>query len=595
MKKILFFLFVTLFASCETTFFSSKDSFVTRFETSNGTESATYEEVMKFYRDLSQEYSSISLKTMGQTDVGLPLHIVTYSADAEFNFSKLQNEKTIVLINNGIHPGETDGIDATMLLFRNLAQNQIQVPKDVVVVAIPVYNIDGALNRNSTSRVNQNGPKEYGFRGNAKNLDLNRDFIKNDSENALSFAKIFQLVQPDVFIDNHVTNGADYQHVLTYAVSQPDKAGTFVGGYVRDTLLSQLSDSLVKRQEEFKTDSLPKPFWRLIPYVNVWNRPPDAGYSSGMDSPRYSTGYVNLWNCIGILIETHMLKPYKERVEANYEMMKSLLEILNADSKKIKQLRNKQFEEDLARTEFPIRWKLDSTQVSKIHFYGYKADTLISEVTGLPRLKYDHEKPFVKEIPYYNHFKTEKNITIPTAYIVPKTWRNVIERLKINRVEMKEIEKDTLMRVEFYRIEDFKTTEKPFEGHYLHFDTQVSAHKEQIQLHKGDFWIPVNQPAKRYLIETLEPEATDSFFNWNFFDTVLQQKEYFSPYLFEEIALEFLKKNPQVKDSLESKKKNDPKFATDSYEQLNWIYQQTPHYEKTHLRYPIFRVIDSKK
>ncbi len=157
---------------------------------------------------------------------------------------------------------------------------------------------------------------------------------------------------------------------------------------------------------------------------------------------------------------------------------------------------------------------------------------------------------------------------------------------------MKEIEKDTLMHVEFYRIEDFKTTEKPFEGHYLHFDTQISVHKEQIQLHKGDFWIPVNQPAKRYLIEALEPEATDSFFNWNFFDVILEQKEYFSPYLFEEIALEFLKENPQVKDSLENKKKNDKKFAKNSYEQLDWIYRQTPHYEKTHLRYPIFRITE---
>ncbi|MDO5105133.1 M14 family metallopeptidase [Capnocytophaga sp.] len=589
MKKWLFFGFLaSVLASCENTFFTSKEGFVTRFETSNGTESAAYEEVIDFYKELSRQYSTISLKTMGQTDAGLPLHIVTYNADAEFNFSKLQKEKTILLINNGIHPGETDGIDATMLLFRNLVQNQIKVPDNVVIVAVPVYNIGGALNRNSTSRVNQNGPKEYGFRGNAQNLDLNRDFIKNDSENALSFAKIFRLVQPDVFIDNHVTNGADYQHSLTYAVSQPDKAGSFIGNYTRESLLPRLSDSLVKRQNEFKSDSLPKPFWKLVPYVNVWNRPPDAGYNATMDSPRYSTGYVNLWNCIGILIETHMLKPYKQRVEANYEMMKSLVEILDSDSKNIKELKIKQFEEDLAKSDFPIQWRIDSTQVSSITFHGYKADTLISEVTGLTRLRYDQTKPFVKEIPFYERFLPQKSVKVPTTYIVPKVWKNVVERLKINGVEMSEIEKDTLMLVSYYRIEDYKTTEKPFEGHYLHFDTQVSKHQDYVQLYKGDFIVAANQTAKRYLIETLEPEAVDSFFNWNFFDSVLQQKEHFSPYLFEDIALEFLHKNPHLKDSLDLMKKRDKAFADSSYQQLNWIYRQTPHYEKSHLRYPIY-------
>ncbi|CEN34099.1 M14 family metallopeptidase [Capnocytophaga cynodegmi] len=590
MRFFLSFLFFAFFLiSCETIFFSPKEGFVTRFETSNGTESATYEEVIDFYKNLSKEYSSVNLKTMGQTDSGLPLHIVTYSADAEFNFAKLQKEKTIVLINNGIHPGETDGIDATMLLFRNLAEKQIKIPENVVIVAIPVYNIGGALNRNSTSRVNQNGPKEYGFRGNAKNLDLNRDFIKNDSENALSFAKIFHLVQPDVFIDNHVTNGADYQHILTYGISQPDKSGSFVGTYMRDTLIPRLSDSLVKQQNEFKNDSLPKPFWHLIPYVNVWNKPPDdEGYSSGVDSPRYSTGYVNLWNCMGILIETHMLKPYKQRVEANYEMMKSLLDILNSDSKNIKQLRIQQFEEDLAKTDFPIRWKLDSTKVSKILFHGYKADTLISDVTGLPRLKYNREKPFIKEIPYYEYFIAEKSVKTPKAYIIPKVWNNVIERLKINKVNLKEVQKDSLMYVDYYRIESYNTTEKPFEGHYLHFNTEVSKHKDSIEIKKGDWIVEVNQSAKRYLIEVLEPESVDSFFNWNFFDAILQQKEHFSPYVFEEIALEFLNNNPHLKDSLEIMKKKDKAFANDSYEQLNWIYRQTPHYEKQHLRYPIY-------
>lgn len=589
MKRCIYLLTLLVLTACETSFFSKKDSFVTQFEVSNGTESATYQQVMDFYKELSSAYSSIHLKTMGQTDSGFPLHIVTYSADADFNFAKQQKEKVIVLISNAIHAGEPDGVDATMLLFRNLAQNQIKTPKNVVVVAIPMYNIGGALQRNSVTRVNQNGPNEYGFRANIRNFDLNRDFIKSDTENAVSFAKIFQLVQPDVFIDNHVTNGADYQHVITYSTSQFQKAGSFVGNYMREKLIPKLSEKLIERENELKNDTIPQPFLRIIPYVNVWNQPPDyQGYRAIMDTPRYSTGYANLWNAMGILIETHMLKPYKERVEANYEIMKSLLELLDADNQLVKQNKEKQFQDDLAQKNFPIQWEIDSTQVSKIHFHGYKADTLISEVTGLPRLKYNREQPFVKEILFYEHYKVKKSVEVPSFYVIPKEWKSVINLLKINKIEMTEFQKDTLLPLHYYRIEDYKTTPKPFEGHYFHFDTEVSKHHENIQIRKGDYKILANQIGKRYLLATLEPQSPDSFFNWNFFDTILQQKEHFSPYVFEEIALEFLKNNQNVRDSLEKMKKNDKKFANDSYSQLEWIYKQTPHYEKVHLRYPIY-------
>ncbi|MFJ1376743.1 M14 family metallopeptidase [Capnocytophaga canimorsus] len=586
------YLFLLLMISCENPFFPKKPSFVTHFENSNGTESPTYQEVIDFYKALSKEYSTISLKTMQKTDSGHPLHIVTYSPEADFNFAKLRENKTIILINNAIHAGETDGVDATMLLLRNLAQEQFSVPENVVIVAIPMYNIGGALQRNGFTRVNQNGPKEYGFRGNAKNLDLNRDFIKSDSENALSFAQIFHLIQPDIFIDNHTTNGADYQHILTYGTTNREKLGTFLGNYLSDSLIPRLSDTLQKREQTLQKDSIVPTVYQLIPYVNVWNKPPDnEGYAKMLDTPRYSTGYAGLWNTMSILIETHMLKPYKQRVEANYEMMKNLIDIANAEHQKIKNIRSKQLEENLNRERFTVRWKLDSTQVNQIVFHGYKADTLTSEITGLPRLKYDQTQPFKKFIPYYDRYLSEEEVNIPLAYVVPKAWQKVIERLKANKVIMKEVEKDTLMLVDYYRIASFETVSQPYEGHYLHFNTKVTKHQANLPIDKGDWIIETQQNAQNYLLETLEPQAPDSFFNWNFFDTILQQKEHFSSYLFEEIALEFLNQNPQIKDSFQLKKQTDKTFAQNAYQQLNWIYQQTPHYEKNHLRYPIYRIL----
>ena len=89
---------------------------------------------------------------------------------------------------------------------------------------IPVYNVDGALSRQDTSRVNQNGPEAFGFRGNARHLDLNRDFIKADSLNARTFAQVFTRWDPDVMVDTHTSNGADYQHVVTLIATQQPMA-----------------------------------------------------------------------------------------------------------------------------------------------------------------------------------------------------------------------------------------------------------------------------------------------------------------------------------------------------------------------------------
>ena len=220
-----------VFWGCETPLEDKIASYQTPYEASKTAETATYEECIAFYKRLARDFPEVNIQTLGTTDSGFPLHLVTFNPDGDFNFDNVREDKALVLVNNGIHPGESDGIDATMLLFRDLATEKLEAPENTVLVTIPVYNIGGALPRNSTTRVNQNGPAEYGFRGNARNYDLNRDFVKMDTENALSFAEIFHLVKPDVFVDNHVSNGADYQYVLTHLFTQHNKLGGELGKY----------------------------------------------------------------------------------------------------------------------------------------------------------------------------------------------------------------------------------------------------------------------------------------------------------------------------------------------------------------------------
>ncbi|MBL4664197.1 MAG: hypothetical protein JKY22_11750, partial [Flavobacteriaceae bacterium] len=189
MKSILLYSIVAiLLVSCNSENTQIDYDFTTTFETSNGTETPTYEEVIEFYKKLAEAYPSVAVYEIGKTDSGQPLHLVSYNPNRSFESEFSDDEKkNILFINNGIHPGESDGIDASMLLIRDLAQEALPSPKQTIIMVIPIYNVGGALNRNSGTRTNQNGPKEYGFRGNARNLDLNRDFIKADSQNSRSF------------------------------------------------------------------------------------------------------------------------------------------------------------------------------------------------------------------------------------------------------------------------------------------------------------------------------------------------------------------------------------------------------------------------
>lgn len=557
----------------------NKTDFLTPYEKGNGNQTATYEETIAYFQLLDKSFETVSMQEMGLTDSGEPLHIVTFNPAKDFDFEKIQKEKAVLLINNGIHPGEPDGIDATMMLFRDLALGKIKIPKNVVIVNIPIYNIDGALNRNSFSRANQNGPESYGFRGNARNYDLNRDFLKSDTRNARSFAQIFHKVNPDIFIDNHVSNGADYQYVFTYIATHPQKIGGNLGKFWESEMLPSLLSDLKKKKIE------------SVPYVNIHDEKPDNGFEAFMDYPRYSTGFASMFNTIGSMPETHMLKEYASRVKVTYEYMISSIEYTDKNYRKIKDLRKENLQNYRPGQNYVLLWELDADKVSSIPFLGYEGGYKSSDISGKPRLFYDETKPFSKTIPYYRDYKPSLEVLIPEAYIVPKSWWNAIELLKINNIQMTPLEKDTELEVESYRIKDFKTSNVTYEGHYPHNSVNVTSTKKKVLFKKGDFLIKTQQPGVKYLLETLEPQANDSYFVWNFFDSILQQKEYFSAYVFEDLAKQLLEKNPKLKSEFEKKKAEDPKFADSGEAQLDWIYRHSDYYEKSHMEYPVFRIM----
>lgn len=578
---------------------ASGQKITTRFEKSGGTESPSYSEIIDWWKKLDAASPYIQMKEMGPTDAGYPLHLILVSADKDFDIKSIKvKKKVIILINNGIHPGEPDGIDASMLLVRDIIEdyNQEQkiknslgriavnsklfsLPPNVVLAIIPVYNIGGSLNRSVNYRIDQNGPKEKGFRGNSQNLDLNRDFIKCDSKEAFTFSKIFHFLDPDVFVDNHVSNGADYQHVMTLLTSQHNKLGGKLGAYLNQTFEPALYSSMKNMG------------WDLVPYVNHFGETPETGWSGYWDSPRYSSGYATLWSTFSFVPETHMLKPYKQRVEATRDLMKCIIGFASDNANAIVKLREDTRKEQLIKEEFTLAWKLDRNKSSQITYKGYTSGHKLSEISGQPRLYYDRNKPFEIKVPFFNFYNDTLSVQKPKAYIIPQGWWKVIERLQVNNVQMRKLTRDTTIEVDWYRIENYQSGARPFEGHHLNTAVQVSKRTGIVSFRKGDWYIPLNQNANRFLMETLEPQGEDSYFAWNFFDPVLGQKEGFSDYVFEETAFEFLKKNPDVQKKLNDRKATDSVFAKNGRAQLNFVFQNSPYYEPSHLQYPVYKLM----
>ncbi len=552
---ILFLVFVETLASAQITEWNTQQS-------------PDYRQLLQFYQGLAQKHpKTVKIESFGETDAGLPLTLVSLT-------SRKPNALRLLVL-NGIHPGEPEGIDACTRLAHQWVSDPRFASLGVEVCIVAVYNIEGMLNRNAFSRANQNGPEAYGFRGNGQNLDLNRDMIKADSRNARTLARLFQRFNPDVFVDTHTSNGADYPAVMTLIATQRDK----LGGQLAQVLHDRICPDLYRRISE------------MVPYVNSIKEVPDSGITAFLESPRFTTGYAALRGTIGFVTETHMLKPYPERVLAQQAFLDTLLQVLPAYSKVIRLARKADSWLNAVPKKEVVGWKEDLKRRDSIFFHGYESVYEPSVIGDYPRLRYQRDKPWARFIPWYPYAVATTEVRVPQAYIVPRAWEKVRVRLNDHGIRYREVRKDSLITLNFYRILDYQSGTRPYEGHYLHKEVKVSDSIYSYTLQPGDWIIPVQQPLGKLLVHLLEPQATDSYFNWNFFDAILQQKEYFSDYVFEDLAAELLKSRPELNSAFQKAFPPGREKRKDGQAVLLWIYRNSPYYETSHLRYPVGRIM----
>lgn len=539
-------------------------------------ETFTHSELIAEYQKLEDAFPEADLIEYGSTDVGRPLHLFVLNKAKVFDPLKIE-DRAVLLIMNGIHPGESCGVDASLKWSYDLLSTN-SLPDNVVICIIPIYNVGGALNRRPHTRANQNGPAVQGFRGNARNLDLNRDFIKADAQNTRSFYSIFNDWNPDVFIDTHTTDGADFPYDLTLIGGQPDALGPVLGPYMRQIFEPALYERMRDSNHE------------IVPYVNVFGSDPLNGWARFFESPRYSTGFAALHHCFPFVTEAHMLKSYQKRVEATYAFLDVMSSFMNENSRYLQDLRTRSIEMCGKSTKWPIAWELDSTKVTQIPFKGYEASQVPMVSVPGDKINFNHDKLIEKKVDFHEWYKAKSEGTVPKYYIVPQAWHEVVDRLLLNGVEMEKIPQDTALEVEVSYFSNIDHSKQPYEGHHVHSEAlSPEIVREVAPFYQGDFLISTRQKARRFIIETLEATATDSYFRWGFFDSSLQQKEWYSGYIFDTTAARMLQEDAALRRDFEAAKEADPRFKESGQAQMYWLYQHSMMFEKPG-RYPVAKM-----
>ncbi|HOU98395.1 MAG TPA: M14 family zinc carboxypeptidase [Bacteroidales bacterium] len=548
----------------------------TYFEKSQYKRTPRYDSTVMYCHTLEKAVPFIKVTSIGKSHEGREIVMLIAASNQEFTPEKAKlSGKNIVLIQACIHAGEPDGKDAGFLLFKDFVQNESirKLLNDNIVLFIPILNVDGHERFGPYNRINQDGPIEMGWRCNAQNLNLNRDYLKAQSAEIKAWLNTFYTWSPDFFIDCHVTDGADYHYPITYALEIYGSMSDSITNWQKEKLIPSLEQRMQK--EGF-------PIFRYVSFRNWFDF--ESGLSAWVTPPSLSQGLTALVDCPGLLIESHMLKNYKTRVLGTYHMIKNVLQLISEQNTELKKYRANSNKLISIPKQLPVSFKaLADSQI--IAFKGVEYTVEKSDLSGGKWFKYNTQKPKTYQLPLFDHFVPAKTVDIPNFYIVPSGWADkIIPYLDIHRISYKITEKDSTIDCSFYKFSNVKLASGSYEGcqRVNSYDISTVIRKEYFR--KGSLIISTKQPHYKILIHLLEPDAPASLLTFGFFNAIFEQKEYGETYVLESLAREMLKNN-EIKTKFESFKANNPK--AESYEILNWFYLNSNYSDPYLNLYPI--------
>jgi hypothetical protein len=557
----------------------------THFESSNQKESPRYAETMAYFNKLAAASPHAKMFTFGVSPQGRDLNYLVVANGNEFQPQQAHSSwKAIVLIQNGIHAGEIEGKDASMLLLREIliTKEKQHLLDKLVLLVIPILNVDGHERISPANRPNQNGPVEMGWRTTSHNLNLNRDYMKADAPEMRALLKLYSSWLPDFFIDNHTTDGADFQYHVTYGLERHQNIDAGLGTWGTQHLMPDVLADVEGRG------------FLTAPYIDVDSGSLAQGIVIDATLPRYSTGYAAVQNRLCLLVETHSLKPFGERVHTTKAINEATLEYINANTTQLKKLNREADQQAVQiycadRQPFPV--EIASTNESiPFRLKGFESFEEESPLTGAKVIKFT-TTPMEFEVPLYNRAAVLKAVSVPVAYCIPEQFSTIVERLSLHGIDVETLKGDHSCTVERFRFKEVSFASRPYEGRQR-VDCTVERIEEHVILPHGTFIVQSAQRTVRVIANLLEPDSLDSFVRWGFFNAFFERKEYAEPYIMEPIAREMMQKDRSLREEFYRKLDENESFRNDPVARLDFFYQRSRYRDTVERIYPIMRIID---
>jgi hypothetical protein len=529
----------------------------------------------------------LKLTRFGVSPEGRDLMLVVAAQHGEFTPEAARaSGKEIVLVQSGIHAGEIEGKDAALMLLRDLTvgAKHPHLLDHAILVWLPIFNVDGHENASPYNRINQKGPREMGFRATAQNLNLNRDYMKADAPEMRDWLAMFDAWQPDLFMDIHTTDGADFQYDLTWYMEEWGPLHPAVKQWEKDAFEKSILPAFEKRGH------LASPYLELVDHRDI-----TKGIGNFGSGSRFSTGYVALRNRAALLVETHMLKSYATRVRATYDLVVATLDHFNHHAGELRKAVAKADADTIARArtvdaQLPIAFKT-STQSTPFALKGYAFSQATSAISGDVWVTYDPEKPKTYSVPFFRDLVASESVRLPAAYLIPAASAQIAGKLREHGIRFERIDRPQKLRVERYRLGAPRWDEKPFEGRHMLRSFTIASETADAQFTAGAILVPLDQAAANVVVGLLEPRAADSLVRWGFFDAVFEQKESADARVSERLARDMIAKDPALQGELDARVAADPAFAKSPEARLAFFYERSPWYDSQRVgAYPIVRL-----
>lgn len=554
------------------------DPWVTPAEKSDFRTTPRYDETVAWLRRLVAASPELKMVSLGRSPEGREIWMVIASKERRFTPEELRRtSKPTVLAQAGIHSGEIDGKDAGMMLLRDMTVRGIR--RDLLDQAnfllVPIFSVDAHERFSAFSRINQRGPQEAGWRTTARNLNLNRDYTKLDTPEMRAMVRALDRWDPDLYLDLHVTDGADYQYDITFGYNGPHAYSPSIARWIESALVPALTKDLRK------AGHIPGPF---VSFIDEFD--PGKGLSVGVIPPRLSNGYGDARQIPSVLVENHSLKPYDQRVLGTYVLLESALRAVGRSARELRQA----IREDRERRpeRIPVEWAAPKGTAPKtIEFLGIQSRVVPSAISGGLVVEYTG-KPLTMKLPLIETTEATRWLSRPRAYWIPPAWHDVIERLQIHGIRMERIASPREGDVEMYRLDEPRLQDQVYEGHVRITATAVSERRRE-SFPANSVRIPTDQPLGTLAVLLLEPDSPDSLFQWGFFPEPLQRTEYVESYVMVPMAEKMLAADPRLAAEFRKKLAEDPQFRSSESARLDWFYSRTPFFDERWRLYPVAR------